>query len=199
MEMRRRGVVATSVVPPLLGDLLQPCPHARKAEFQDHAPVGNGMVEVLPHVPCAVGVAGLPFLHDFGGKHPGVHFALPGPLRHHDDRAVAAVPDGDGGEPVERRNVDGLLQHLRRETFCLRDAPVLTGRPAGRDDFREPRVEGLLRKTGRFVRYVLAELAPEIRVLVRDDLHVGIPPRHVLIVALHSSFHLLSVPLADQR
>ena len=193
--MRRRGVVATSVVVHWVRrrgvvatsrfsrDLLQSRLQTGEAERKDHAPVRDGVVEILPHVPRAVGVSGSPLpLHPLG-KRGGVDFsrAITDDLR---NRAAKTVPDGDCGEPVEGRNVDGLLAHLRCEALRLGDAPVLAlGLPGG-DDFVQPRRKRLLRKAGGRVCDVLAELAPQIRRLVRDGLHVGVPPRHVEKVAL---------------
>ena len=106
------------------------------------------MVEVLPHEPASVRVAVLPFLHGARWEHFRVHLLRAVALRDLGDGQAEPVPDGDGGEPVQRGDVDGLLKNLRGEAFRLRDAPRLAGVLACGDDFRKTRMHGLLGNAG---------------------------------------------------
>ena len=55
-----------------------------------------------------------------------------------------------------------------------------------RDYLRENLLERLNANARRLVRDVLPELAPQIRVRVRDVLHIRIPPCRVGVAALHA-------------
>ena len=103
--------------------------HAGESKRQDCAPVRDGVVEVLPHVPGAVGIAAPPFIAHARRDFRGVHFA--GAAAYHAAyRPVPAIPDGDRREPVERRDVYRHPLRLRGEALRLRDAPRLAGRTA---------------------------------------------------------------------
>ena len=162
LRRHQLGPVVGHVVLPVRA---QAALHPGETERQDLVPLGDDVVEVLPHGVPPNGVA----LVD-AGPHLGVVLLVDLAVAASGDgvhRAVIAVPQRKRGEPVERRHVDRHVVAEPREARGLHDVPRLLRLQLA----REGEYLGLslrLVHARRRVGHVHAPLPFEVARLVRE-------------------------------